>query len=210
MEKPARKIKASKKGSFRGKFPSKKNRTMIYWESLLERDYIKTLEFNPEVIRFESQPIEIEFWFQGKKRRYFPDFLVTLRTEEVYLVEVKPEKKVEDEENKIKAQVGEMYCKEQDWIFKVVTEKDIRQGYFLENFDFLENYKEEWTNIRGRQYLQRLYSDNKPCTIAELRERTLDEMENGEFYTHLYYLIYQQIIEADLISDLINGQTILG
>jgi hypothetical protein len=210
LEKPARKIRASKKGSFRGKFNSKKNRRMIYWESLLELDYIKTLEFDPEVTSYKSQPIEIEYWFQGKKRRYFPDFLVTKRTEEIFLVEVKPEDKVEDEENKIKAQVGEMYCKEQDWSYIVVTEKDIRQGYFLENFDFLENYKEEWTNIRGRQYLQKLYLENIPCTIAGLKELALEEMENGEFYAHIYYLIYQQIIRADLINQEINEQMVLG
>ncbi|WP_316570421.1 TnsA endonuclease N-terminal domain-containing protein [Neobacillus sp. YIM B06451] len=210
MKKPARKIKASKKGSFRGKFPSKKNRKMIYWESLLERDYIKTLEFDKEVLMFESQPLEIEYFYCGKRRSYFPDFLVTMRTEKVYLVEVKPIDKVEEEENKIKAEVGRMYSEEKEWEYKIVTEKDIRKGYFLENFNFLKNYNKERTSVRKLACLQRLYEENIPCSISELKKKALMEMDDGEFYVHLYYMVYEQIIETNLYKEKINEETILG
>jgi len=183
---------------------------MIYWESLLERDYIKTLEFDKDVVLFESQPLEIEYLYYGKKRSYFPDFLVTMRTEKVYLVEVKPEDKVEDEENKLKAEVGKMYCGEHDWEYKVVTEKDIRKGYFLENFNFLKNYNKERTSVRKMDCLQLLYEENKPCTISELKGKALKEMQEGEFYAHLYYMVYEQIIETDLYKEKINEETLLG
>lgn len=210
MEKQARKIKASKKGNFRGKFPSNKNRKMIYWESLLERDYVRTLEFDKEVVMFDSQPLEIEYLHYGKKRSYFPDFLVTMRTEKVYLVEVKPEDKVEDEENKLKAEVGKMYSEEQDWEYKVVTEKDIRKGHFLENFTFLSNYGKERTNVRTIDCLQRIYEENKPCTISELKSKALKEMQEGEFYAHLYFMVYEQRIETDLYKEKIHRDTLLG
>lgn len=210
MKKAARKIKASKKGSFRGKFPSKKNMKMIYWESLLERDYLKTLEFDKNVLIFESQPIEIEFWYFGKKRSYYPDFLVTMKTGKVYLVEVKPKSKVEDEENKIKAEVGKMYCEEHDWEYKVVTEEEIRNGFFLENFNFLKNYGKERTNVRTIDLLQSLYEENKPCAIYKFREKALEEIGEDDFYTHLYYMVYEQIIETDLYKERINEETVIG
>jgi hypothetical protein len=210
VKKSARKIKASKKGSFRGKFPSKKNMKMIYWESLLERDYIKTLEFDKDVVMFESQPVEIEYLYYGKKRSYFPDFLVTFRTEKVFLIEVKPEDRVEEEENKLKAEVGKMYCREHDWEYKVVTERDIRKGCFIENLNFLRNYGKERTSARKIDCLQRLYEENKPCTIFDIKGKALKEMQEDEFYVHLYYMLYEEIIETDLYKEKINEETVIG
>ena len=47
------------------------------YESSLERDFLSLLEFCPDVIRFEVQPVSIE-WFDdsGKKHMYTPDVLV--------------------------------------------------------------------------------------------------------------------------------------
>jgi tRNA-I(6)A37 modification enzyme miaB len=47
------------------------------YESSLERDFLSLLEFCPDVIRFEVQPVSIE-WFDdsGKKHMYTPDILV--------------------------------------------------------------------------------------------------------------------------------------
>lgn len=47
------------------------------FESPLERDFIALLEFSPDVVRYEVQPVTID-WMdpQGKARSYTPDVLV--------------------------------------------------------------------------------------------------------------------------------------
>ena len=73
MKKTARKIGPKKNlHSFRGKRSSQLNRNSIRWESLLEKDYIKILEFDPCVTSYESQPIKINYYYEGKEREYFP------------------------------------------------------------------------------------------------------------------------------------------
>lgn len=210
MKEPARKIKASHKMSFRGKFPSRKNKSSIHWESLLERDYIKVLEYDNQVEKYTSQPVEIEYKYKGKKRRYYPDFLVNLTTGEDFLVEVKPRSKLEDEEVILKAEVGKMYCREEGMTYKIVIEEDIRKGFFLDNFDFLYIYIEEYTNYKVTKLLLELYRENKPCTIAELKESALLQMTTNEFYAHLYFLIYEQKISFDMYQEFINENSIIG
>lgn len=210
MKDPARKIKASHKMSFRGKFPSKKNKSSIHWESLLERDYIKVLEFDSMVEKYESQPIEIEYTYEGKNRRYYPDFLVTMTTGDEFIVEVKPQRKLEDEDVKLKEEVGKMYCKEEGMSYKIVSEECIRKGYFQENFDFLYIYNEEYTNSKGIKLLLEIYNENKPCTIATLKDISLTQVTSDEFYAHLFYLIYEKKISFDMYKEFINDNSIVG
>jgi hypothetical protein len=46
--------------------------------------------------------------------------------------------------------------------------------------------------------LENLYLEYKPCTIAQLRAKAAEKMDKGEFYAHLYYIIYDQVIKTDL------------
>lgn len=42
---------------------------MIPWESTLERDFIKRLDFDPTVTSFKFQPLKINYVYQGKKTK---------------------------------------------------------------------------------------------------------------------------------------------
>ena len=79
---------------------------MVEFESPLERDLITILEFSPIVETFEEQPITIR-WVDsgGKEHPYTPDFLIRFRgqrflrkgsTAKPWLVEVKPQKRLEE------------------------------------------------------------------------------------------------------------------
>jgi len=210
MNKPARKIRPKKNlHSYRGKMFSEKNGAMIYWESLLEKDFIKILEFDPTITSYESQPIEITYFYESKRRRYFPDFKATTSTNEIYLYEVKPLDKVNKEENLIKYEVARLYCEENNWNFRVVSENKIRQGFLLHNLDFLRNYREIRTKVSNIKYIETILEEFGPCTISDLKSITMQDLDESTFYMNFYYMLYKQLIKTDLIKQKIDNQSLL-
>lgn len=202
--KAARKIKASNKLSTRGKHNSMKMHRMIPWESTLERDFIKLLDFDPTVTHFEFQPIRIDYVFLGRKKKYFPDFLVIKDDLQKYIYEVKAANKVEDETNKIKFQVGRKYCTQNNMKYVVVSEPDIRKGYLIENLDTLSEARPETTSRKVmNKILLTLDELGGKTTIGNIK-KSLQSIDQGELENNIYYLIYSHEVGADLESKLIN------
>ncbi|ESU34118.1 hypothetical protein G3A_02785 [Bacillus sp. 17376] len=204
----ARKIKPSKKVSIRGKHRSQKMSSMIPWESTLERDYLKIAEFDSMITYISSQPISITYLFEGKEKTYFPDFLIKTRDFKEYLVEVKPESKKYLSENQIKFQAGMSYAKENGIEFRILSEKDIRKGFLLENLDLLTDSRFEYTDVKiMNRMLEELRKSPGGITIGSFRQ--IMKMEQGEFILNLYYLIYSQKIKADLEREPITNQSLI-
>ena len=60
-----------------GAYASSKSDVMIGFESLLEKEYMLLLDFDPTVEKYVEQPVTLPV--PGKSRRYTPDLLVTFR-----------------------------------------------------------------------------------------------------------------------------------
>ncbi|RED46094.1 TnsA endonuclease N-terminal domain-containing protein [Aestuariispira insulae] len=69
---------------FNGLFHSFKCKKSLPWESQPERDFLKLLELDPEVICFEVQPERLDYRDGMKNRYYIPDVLVEYRAGSVY------------------------------------------------------------------------------------------------------------------------------
>jgi hypothetical protein len=123
-----------------GKFPSLKMGQLVWWESQIERDYIYLLEFDPDVISYEEQPLRISYHFNGKERRYTPDFLVK-RSDRTIIVEVKPEEEIQKEENQRLFHIANVICARNNYEFIVVTDKMIRLQPRLNNIKLLTKYQ---------------------------------------------------------------------
>ena len=69
-------------GSVSGNYAFRGDST-IWYESTLERDFIKKLEFNDSVIEVVSQPVVIPYETElGNQSSYTPDFLIQFITPE--------------------------------------------------------------------------------------------------------------------------------
>lgn len=110
---------------------------------------MKWCDNNPNVITWGSEPFAISYLspIDGRKHRYFPDFIIEYRTKEgnikKMLVEVKPYKQTLPPEipkkktrkfltevktygvNQAKWQYARAYCDKMGWEFMVLTEKDL-------------------------------------------------------------------------------------
>lgn len=68
-------------GSISGNY-SFRNSKIIWFESTLERDFIRRLEFNDSVLDIVSQPIQIPYLTKlGRESTYTPDMLVTFSSQ---------------------------------------------------------------------------------------------------------------------------------
>lgn len=135
---PVRKV-SNRGGSVIGRFPSLKMGRMIAFESLLERDFIYLLDYDARVERFEEQPLTIEYEHEGQARHYTPDFQL-LEAGQCVLVECKPERFVDADDNPRKFAIAREWCATRGREFRVVTDRHIRAGFRLQNIKRLTSY----------------------------------------------------------------------
>ncbi len=138
-------------GSVSGNYAFRRD-NMIWYESTLERDFLKKLEFNDSVLDVVSQPVEIPYMTElGNQSTYTPDFLVQFYTpnddeftdyHKPILAEVKLRKFLARDwkQLRIKFKAARAYASEQGWKFKIYDEHRIRDQY-LKNIDFITRFK---------------------------------------------------------------------
>jgi len=122
----------------------------IVCRSGIELRYMKLFDENPNVIKYSSEEFHIPYIspVDGKEHRYFPDFLIQVKTKtgdlRNILLEIKPssdliqpvkgKKKAKTflseamtwEINNAKWKFAEAFCKKHNMKFMVVTEKEIK------------------------------------------------------------------------------------
>lgn len=122
-----------------GKFFSVKTGRVAWYESLLERDYMYLLDFDPAVTFWHEQPLQIRFCHGGKTHRYTPDLDVR-RNSKKQIVEVKPEHKVKSGKWDFLFRTASSICEPEGYEFIVVTDEQIREQPKLENVKKLWKY----------------------------------------------------------------------
>lgn len=122
-----------------GYFPSLKMGRMINFESLIERDLICLLDYEPTVEQFWEQPLTIKYQHDGRQRQYTPDFHV-VHNGRNFLVECKPKQFVDDPENQIKFEAARWWCDEREWSFAVVTDEQLAANWRTKNIKLLTQF----------------------------------------------------------------------
>ena len=139
------------RGKYRPKSPNKYNGdpTNIVYRSSWELRLMNWLDSNNNVIKWSSEEVVVPYKhpITGRWHRYFPDFMAVMKdknsTNKTYMIEVKPKKQVDPPEKKTKItkryiqevqtyainsykwKYAKEYCKDRNWIFIVITEKEL-------------------------------------------------------------------------------------
>lgn len=139
------------KGRFSPKNPKKYSGdpTNIIYRSLWELRVMKYLDENNSILEWKSEEIAIPYIspVDGKRHRYYPDFIVKVRKADggtkTLMLEVKPkqqtvEPKVQKKKtkryltevatwavNQAKWKYAREYCLDQGWEFKLITETEL-------------------------------------------------------------------------------------
>lgn len=141
--------------AYKGKFKPinyvkyKGDPTNIVYRSLWERKAMAHFDENPNVLEWSSEELAVPYYdpIQGKMRRYFPDFIITVRQSDgsikTKMLEVKPLKETKEPKkqkkitkkyitevttwgtNQAKWKAAEEYCLDRGWDFQLITEREL-------------------------------------------------------------------------------------
>lgn len=150
-----------------GKFPSIKNEKLVWFESHLERDFIYLIEFDKSIIRYREQPFKVEYLLDGKKRNYFPDFLVE-REGRKQVIEIKPQSKTEKDEFVHFSRVMKNRLTELGYEYLVITDSTIRLQPKLSNIQLLWRYARYPVNTKHKILLYELFSNSASFSLAQV------------------------------------------
>ena len=121
----------------------------IIYRSLWELRFMRYCDETPSILEWASEELIIPYRspVDGKKHRYFPDFWLKVKTAEGEIkesvIEIKPKIQTKPPKkrskvtrkylrevktwgiNEAKWKAAEAFCKDRDWSFKIITEKDL-------------------------------------------------------------------------------------
>ncbi|WP_228061929.1 TnsA endonuclease N-terminal domain-containing protein [[Phormidium] sp. LEGE 05292] len=178
--------------------------TGIWFESLIERDYMYLLEIDPDVESYRSQPLTISYTISNKQLKYTPDFLVK-RKKFQQIVEIKPESKVHSPKNIRLFRCVAPLCQEQGYSFVVVTDKMIRVQPLLDNVKLLYRYAREPLTYKNyidcHQYFKERISTSLQAAQQDLTTKQIS-------FKILMKLIFSGVLETDLMKP-INSESLI-
>lgn len=199
---------------------SNKQNFAIQFESSLERDFVYLLEFDDNVECFVDQPLTINYHdSKGSSRRYTPDFLVRYHDCQRHdeLIEIKYYKDLLENQFlwKDKFYAADNYCSQNNLIFKIVTEKEIRDNnpIYLKNVIFILGFTRNLNNIYNTSVLNKIALDSsfvldklaqrKKSKIFELLDFLSDDEDIRSHYLYIIWvLVAKKIIDCDLNKEL--------
>ena len=134
-------------GSCKKLYESQQNKPIIY-RSSYEKSFILFLERNPKVVHWGSECIKIPYEINGEKHSYYPDFVVTMKDNDIeltYLIEVKPYNQTIRPQsanhndyqwntyktNIYKWKAALQFCEQHNMKFKILTENTINKLKWL-------------------------------------------------------------------------------
>jgi hypothetical protein len=179
--------------SLTGNIYSAKANEIVNFESSLERDYIYLLEYDTGVSKYYEQPLRI---YYGNNKYYVPDFFVQYHEKNIQseIIEIKYSTDlIENKEKyKTKFEAAKAFCSDNGWKFNILTEKEIRTGYKLQNAKFLLGYRNPKVGFNDGliAILEKIIEIHKPISIQKALDLaiTCDEKKAELLYVLLHML----------------------
>jgi hypothetical protein len=178
------------------------------FESTLERDFVKLLEFDGNVARIEVQPFKIEWKDDlNRPRSYTPDVLVEFKPETgwaPWLCEVKYRTDLRERwpELRPKFRRAVHFAKQRGWRFRLVSEIEIRTPY-LKNVVFLEQFRSRVPPEEMSSRLLESLKITRRTTPRVLVEALSTEVISRAYWLPvLWHLVTERRVGVDLDSEL--------
>lgn len=207
-------------GSLSGVF-SFRGEKSIAFESSLERDLLRLLEFNETVIDVTEQPFTIEYInHNNRPTTYTPDFLVhfalnpsslqTVPNPKPLIIEVKPRRKIITDFDTLrhKFRTGLRFAKQNDMNYRIYDESRIRTLEF-DNIIFLTQFKRRQYDSdeesRIIEHLSNIGHTSIDCLLAHLY---VTKEERGIALAQIWHLVSVKKLGCDIGRPLSQTTTI--
>ena len=76
-----------------GHFISYKMNTSVWYKSVLQRDFMYWLEFDPDVVSYTTSTEPLKYYDKGKEKLYYPNFQI-IRHQKKQVVDLKSHKAI--------------------------------------------------------------------------------------------------------------------
>jgi hypothetical protein len=169
---------------------------MIAFESLLERDFIYLLDYDVRVEQFEEQPLTIEYLHDDQTLHYTPDFQI-IESGRPVLVECKPERFVDTDDNQRKFAIAREWCASRDWEYRIVTDQQIRAGFRLQNIKRLTAYARLTVELSLRNQIETCLQAT-PTTTLQALAQSIDPADPQYIMTCLLHLAFHHELDLPL------------
>jgi len=177
-----------------GKYPSDKMGVNVWTESILERDLIHRLEYDPNVASYSTQAVRIFFELDGTRRHYTADVLCERRVGRPQIIEVKPKKKLSPWFLQV-YRIITLICEREGFEFVVYTEFEIRIQPFLDNIKCLWKYARTPLYPSHQVLCYEFFSSRPEASLAQLVEFFVRRQVEKQV---VLALLYHKILSIDL------------
>lgn len=109
----------------KGTFTSKRQGISIKYQSGWELKFLESFEKSDEIVCFNRPSFHIPYTYKGIHRKYYPDVLIEYKNGLQELIEIKPIKFLRRPVVKAKALAARKYCKQNNLIYKFLTESQL-------------------------------------------------------------------------------------
>jgi len=154
-----------------GHLMSVKNDGLVPWESQLERDHLRILETDNNVVSYRVQPDPIVYVLGGKQRRYTPDVEVRYANGDIHIVEVKYLDDALHPDNQRAFQIFRKKCEEANKTYRVVTEVTIRQQSNIECITRYLYLRDHQPSPVLAHRVREIFQFEPPSTLGELEDK---------------------------------------
>jgi hypothetical protein len=189
-----------------GNFSSCKMETSFRYNSLLQKDFMYWLEFDTDVLSYNTPGIAVNYHSSGKEKSYTPDFQV-VRYQKKQIIEVKSQKTVESEKYIRLYQMLSGLYDETGWTFVVLTESEIRREPILSNIKLLYRYARESFSIDEYRNCWEIARSNAPASLAEIFQ-ILDQHRIRR--NVLFKLLFHNLLETDIHQSITANSSIVS
>jgi len=187
------------------KFASPKMNTVYTVESSLEFDTCFHLEYSPNIIQFEAQPLGYKYQFEGKVLPYTPDFKMIDGANIETFVEVKPLSKISESDFKARFKEKQTAALELGTSLVLITEQQIRVNPILSNLKLLHRYSgfQAFTPLQLK--LLSLVRSTGILTVLQLCEQLY--LSIRDLMASVIGLISHGVLHTDLSQADFGGQS---
>jgi putative transposase len=201
---PVRRVNNSRSNVI-GRFPSRKTGRAVQYESMLELSYVVWREWDPAVLEFYDQPLQIPLGRaksrSARERHHVPDFLV-VRPDRIILEEVKPRAWLaQNPRLHERAAQARAWAEARGLDYAVLTEEDLPPSPVLGNLMFLAAFRVPPTAlVRYAPALVDRVVDTPGLTVAEL-VTDLGEEDPRTVLPCVWHLLFTHRLATDLSTE---------
>ncbi len=177
-----------------GRFSSCKMKTSVWYKSVLQRDFMYWLEFDPDVVSYTTSTMPLEYYNRGKEELYYPDFQV-IRHRKKQVVDLQLQKAIESKKYRRPYPLLYNVCRDAEWEYTALTELQVQQKPIISNIKLLYRYARENFSVDEYENCLSILKSTVPASLSEIYE--LLDCQNIRKNV-LFKLLFYSFVEIDL------------